>query len=374
MSNYCSQKFWWLSVEPERRQVQSCCAAYPHKIDINWLKKNPGRLFNIPVLQQERQAMLDNHQVPSCEASCWAPERDGKISRRTRMGSTKQTHTNINSTPETIHINVGSDCNLTCVYCTRQYSTAWLRDIVENGPYLDDPRYKINSNDKILLNLGQKKINETETYNLILEEIAKYKDCETVYISGGEPFLNNNLVALLKQFNQKIKLYTGLGISTDRLERVLADMPDNVEFGVSAENINEHYEFIRYNNTFEKFERNLNLLKKNRKVSFSCTITNLTIFNFKQFEEYADGIPIEIGFCNEPDYLSANVLDDHSKNSLLLTNFANNDQDIKDTLKQSYSEEKKHNLKKFLTEYTRRRNLDISIFPKHFVNWLNTPQ
>ena len=231
-----------------------------------WLKNNPGNLFNIPILQQERKDMLNGIPVPSCEGTCWAPEREGKSSRRIMMQSTTRTHTGITSTPESIHVNLGSDCNLTCVYCTKQYSTAWLRDIVNNGPYIDETRHKVNANDMILLNLGQKRIDETESYNLIIDEIAKYTDCKEVYVSGGEPFLNNSLVKLVKNFKQTVKIYTGLGVSTDRLVSILADLPDNVEFVVSAENIGLDYEFMRYNNSFARFQQNLAILRESRKI------------------------------------------------------------------------------------------------------------
>ncbi len=358
---------------PERREVQSCCAAYPHKIDIKWLKNNPGKLFNIPILKQERLDMLQDIPVESCESSCWSPERTGKISRRILFDSTKITHTSIDSIPETIQINLGSDCNLTCVYCTKQYSTAWLRDIYQNGPYLDEERYKINANDRILLKLGQKKIDDTESYNLIVDEITKYNQCKEVFVTGGEPFLNNSLIKILKKFQQKVKVYTGLGVSTERLEKILLDIPLNVEFVVSAENIHKHYEFTRYKNTFEQFERNLKILSANRKISFNSVISNLTIFNFSEFEKYYQENEIELVFCSEPDYLSINVLDNVSKQMLQSTKFVNRDEYIKHMLQPSYTPDQKINLINFLKEYASRRNLDTGIFPKHFLDWLNTP-
>lgn len=358
---------------PERREVQSCCAAYPHKIDTHWLRNNPGELFNIPILKQERLDMLQDVPVESCAASCWIPENTGKISRRILFDSVKKTHTSIDSVPETIQINLGSDCNLTCVYCTKQYSTAWLRDIFQNGPYLDEERYRINTNDRILLKLGQKKIDDTESYNLIVDEIAKYTNCKEVFVTGGEPFLNNNLVKILNKFQQKVKVYTGLGVSTERLEKILLDITPNVEFVVSAENINKHYEFVRYKNSFEQFERNLKILSENRKISFNSVISNLTIFNFAEFENYYKEKEIELVFCSEPDYLSINLLDDESKQMLQATKFVNRDEYIKHMLQQPYTPEQKITLIKFLKEYVSRRNLDTSIFPRHFVDWLNTP-
>ena len=375
LSNYCSQKFWWLSIQPERRQIQSCCAAYPQKIDIQWLKENPGNLFNIPILQQDRQDMLEGKYVPSCEGSCWTPEREGKTSRRLMWESDKRTHENIIAEPEEIHVNLGSDCNLTCVYCSKDYSTAWLRDISDNGPYLNEDFFNISVNDRIILKLGQKKIDETETYNLLIDEIAKYKDYKRCTISGGEPFINNSLVKLLKNFRNPVKLYTGLGVNTDRLERILADIPDNVEFVVSAETIGKHYEFIRYNNSFERFERNLSILRENRKVTFSSVISNLSIFNFAEFENYYPDIEVEyLGFCNMPDFLSASVLDSESKDALRTVSFKNKDKFIKQTFDKSCTEEQRSRLSIFLKEFAKRRDLDISIFPPSFVRWLNTPQ
>jgi organic radical activating enzyme len=318
--------------------------------------------------------MLDNIQVKGCEAGCWVPEQDGKISRRVLMKSLEKTHTDVNGYPEMMHINVGSDCNLTCVYCTKQYSTAWLRDIDNNGPYLDESRFLINSNDRILLNLGQKKINESESYNFIIDEVIKYNDCKEVVITGGEPLLNNNLSKLLKNFNQKVTVYTGLGVSTDRLERVLADLPENIEFAVSAENINEHYEFTRYNNSFERFERNLAILKANKKVFFSSVMSNITILNYVAFENYYPDTDINLIFCNDPDYLSINILDNTSKEMLQSTNFKHRNHFIKEALVQPYTPDQKNNFVKFILEYARRRNLNMEIFPKHFLNWLNTAQ
>jgi organic radical activating enzyme len=376
-NSYCSQKFWWLSIQPERRQLQSCCAALPQKIDLKWLKENPGDLFNIPVLQKDRADMLKGEFVPSCEDSCWRPERQGKVSRRTLWESDKHTHNDINAHPEQIHINLGSDCNLSCVYCNKEYSTAWLRDIAEHGPYLEnDPQHTLNNNDRIILKLGQKKIDGTDSYNFLINEIAKYKDYKICTISGGEPLLNNSLTRLLKNFTTNpVKLYTGLGVNTNRLEHVLSDVPDNVEFVVSAEQIGMHYEFIRYNNSFERFERNLAMLQQSHKVTFSSVISNLTIFNFAEFEKYYPDIEIEyLAFCEVPNHLSASVLDETSKDILRSIKFKNKDNFIKQTLDKTYTKEQHSKLSIFLKEFARRRNLDLSIFPKSFLNWLNTPQ
>jgi organic radical activating enzyme len=88
-----------------------------------------------------------------------------------------------------LHVNLGSDCNLTCSYCCKQYSTAWLRDVNKHGPYLDETRFHINNNDRMVLQLGQNTIKSSKSYQLILDEIKNIKTATMIEISGGEPLL-----------------------------------------------------------------------------------------------------------------------------------------------------------------------------------------
>jgi len=185
---YCSQKFTFLTVDVEKRLIYSCCAATPEKIDLNWLKNNTGQLFNTPLLQSERQMMLDNIPVASCEANCWKPERKNITSRRKWSNSQVKTITDIQTTsPQTLNINLGSTCNLTCSYCCKQYSSAWRQDILNNGPYLDQDRYTPTNQDRLLLKISQNEHKESTTFQLILDEVSKFDRLQTINVSGGEP-------------------------------------------------------------------------------------------------------------------------------------------------------------------------------------------
>ena len=67
-----------------------------------------------------------------------------------------KTHDSLESQPEILNIILGSDCNLTCSYCDKQYSMAWLRDIKDHGSYLDTPRFKLTPVDLIKSKVSQK--------------------------------------------------------------------------------------------------------------------------------------------------------------------------------------------------------------------------
>ena len=362
---YCSQKFWWATVEPERRSIASCCAASPSKINLDWLKNNPGQLFNTPELQQERQAMLDNLPVASCESTCWRAERSGLPSRRTVMGSFQRTHTDITSNPQMLHIVLGSDCNLTCSYCCKQFSTAWLRDINNNGPYLDETRYSINTNDRILLKMGQTAIKNSNSYQLILDEIQNIKGADCVEITGGEPFLYNGLPDLVASIKYPVDIFTGLGVDHKRLAKILDQLPDNVTFTISAENVGSLYEFNRYGNTWNKFLQNFELIAARFKYRFCNVISNLTVHGLAQFHSEFKTQNDLTNFCTDPDYLSASVLDPISKSLYGYT------KELSTTLAIEPTALQRANLKQYINEFVSRRTVTLDVFPAHFVSWLH---
>ena len=373
-SNYCSQKFWWLTVEPERRTMNSCCAASATKIDLAWLKHNPGQLFNTPELMSERISMLNNEPVASCEDTCWSAERRGLPSRRTVMASGTRTHTDVYASPQVLHINVGSDCNLTCSYCCKQYSTAWLRDVKENGAYTDEARYQLNANDRIVLQLGQTAIKTSDSYQTILQEVKRLTTAKQIEVTGGEPFLYNGLEDLVAGLSAPVDVFTGLGVNTDRLTRMLDRLPKQTTFTISAETTGALYEFNRYGNTWDQFRRNLDLIAGRFEYRFCSVLSNLTVHGFDQFQkEYSTDKDL-LNPCNDPGYLSASVLDEESKASLNQIQYKYHDQIIKETLAITGTTEQQTNLKKYLMEFARRRNLSLAIFPDSFINWINNKE
>jgi organic radical activating enzyme len=379
-SFYCSQKFTWLTVDLERRSTYSCCAATPSKIDLSWLEKNPGKLFNTPVLLKERQDMLDNIPVKSCADACWTPESQGLSSRRTMFGTASPTHTLLESQPENLNIVLGSTCNLTCSYCDKQYSSAWLRDVVAS-PYLDIQKFQITPLDQIVAKISQNEHFHSIGFNLILSELSTFTKLKNIWISGGEPFLYNTFPALLNSVakNTEVSFHTGLGVDYARLKTQISkiNIRDNLTIFVSAENINQLYEFNRYGNSYENFTKNLQLLKDaNFKIKFSSVISNLTIYGLLDFaNKYGDNIQYQ--FCNDPNYLQVSVLDPHSKDQLQ-NSIGSSSIPIKDDIINSLSvnstEQQRTDCQIFLNEFARRRNLSLDIFPKNMLQWLNTKE
>lgn len=360
---YCNQKFWWLSVDPQRKSIQSCCSANPEKIDLSWLEQNPGELFNSPGLLHERNAMLNNIPVVSCEG-CWRAEAKGVPSRRIVYQSQNKSHTELRSEPEVINLNLGNDCNLTCSYCCKQYSTAWLRDITANGEYFHEDRYIINSEDRIINALGQKAVKQSRPYQLILDQVKSYTNCKHVVISGGEPFLYNGLEDIVSSFQTSVEVYTGLGVDTARFKRMVDNLPDTVTYTVSAENMGALYEFNRYGNSWDNFQRNLDILA-NKHYRFSSVISNTTIHGYNEFYQAYGTAEDCINICNDPEYLSPNVVDNITKKITALNTH------ITESVKPAHTLQQAAQAKQYIKEFARRRNLSLTIFPENFQEWLN---
>jgi organic radical activating enzyme len=380
---YCSQKFWWLSIDLKEQLTHSCCSATPHKIDFEWLSHNRGQLFNTPTLLRERTDMLDNVKVSSCN-ECWNAEDQGTPSRRQLSESDKITHSSLESQPETINIVAGKDCNMTCSYCCKHYSSAWAREILDHGDYAvqsADDRMKLNARDKIKLQISQNETNLTKSQQLMseIDLLLQGQTLKEISISGGEPFLNNSLIELLKRIpsHTLVRIYTGLGVSSARLTKYLDVIAaqSNIHLVISAENTGAYYEFNRYGNTWDRFVSNVDLIKsKNIHYEFNSVVSNLTVFGLKDFVDHFKDVKIKFSNCQAPDYLSVHVIDNESKQNIMsiIDQLPAEARDVlTGTIHASPSDAQISNTRSYVQEFAKRRNLDLNIFPTSFVNWIN---
>jgi organic radical activating enzyme len=379
-------KFKYLKVDLESQTTYTCHAAQPHKIDFSWLSANKGNLFNHAVNVKERTMMLSNRRAPSCEQNCWHAEDQQQTSPRLYQQGHVRTHSNIVTAPETIDITVGPDCNLTCSYCCKEFSTAWRRDIEHNGEYdlspNEKPRYQLTQKDRLLMKVSQPKLYESSRYRLLLEEIRSMSSTvKSVDITGGEPFLNNKLLDIIESCDlpqdSTIIIYTGLGVDSDRFGRMIEKLRDNhrVKIKVSAEGIGKHLEFNRYGIAWPKFQENLHILKHNEiDFWFHSTLTNLTAFGFRDFYQFFQDRDITLTFAYQPRMQSLHVIDPASKQTLhqefeLLPEHLR--MPLQQTMRPDPSKVERSDMAKFLSAFAARRpDIDLSIYPKSFLTWL----
>lgn len=377
-SYYCSQKFDWLEVRLYDGFVSSCCEARPDRLTVDFLKQNPRGFFNWPVLVQERELMLDNQRIPGCETACWQPQDQGSNTRQQRV--TQRSYTGTWHVPRTINLVVNNTCNLTCSYCCKNFSSSWLRDVVDNGNY-NIPgfadRYNASLLDQTINRVGQRMMDSTQVGALIMQQIQNNIDqVEEVVITGGEPLLYADLERILDIFQgKKITVFTGLGFPTARLKKVLPWLKQhNVVVKVSAENTGQFHEFNRHGSSTQLFDANLAVLMSEMPVIFAATVSNLTLFDFANFLTRHQQSATELNFVYDPNFLHPGVMDPDNKiiiqRALETANFKLA-QVIMPALQVESTSEQRSNLVKFLQRFTASRNISTDIFPASFLTWLN---
>ena len=292
---YCSMKFQFLKIDLESKTTYNCHAAKPHSIDMMWVKNNPGNLFNTDININERKMMLANQRNHSCEQNCWTAEDHGAISPRLFQQGNIRTHDQVVTNPEILDLTIGSDCNLTCSYCCKEFSSAWRNDLAKNGSYNiteSDNRFQLTSFDQVLMKINQPELKTSSHYQTLLNEIHLVAPgLKNLIITGGEPFLDNQLVDTITQLSTDavIEMYTGLGVSESRFKKIIDKIQHvpKLVLIISAESTSKFFEFNRYGNIWNDFVSKVRYIKeKNINFQFHATITNLTMFDFKNFVEY----------------------------------------------------------------------------------------
>ena len=211
MDYYCTDKFTDLQVHVQSRLLYNCCKAYPERVDLDWLEANPGKLFHTDTMVEDRKLMLDNKSCTSCHYGCYKYEEQGLSSKRQQS----QNHSTI-ADPyaplKNIQIMLSTDCNLSCVYCSPEFSTSWHKEIEKKGDYVLDGHVITNDNwSKLWSKMKQKSRGaESRFFKMLLGEIELAKEIKEISLLGGEPLLNNQLDQILDHAQgKKISITTG---------------------------------------------------------------------------------------------------------------------------------------------------------------------
>ena len=228
---FCARKFSEITVNIGQQTISTCCAETPRKINFNELQQK--NMFNLSHMIHEREMMLDNQRVVSCDG-CWQPEDQGLSSLRLAQKHNKK----IPQSPtvqqvKSFNLTLGTKCGMTCSYCTQNASSSWFKDLQHNGPYelIDQvDLYSIGNK-----NLVIKKINATfagseKNEQILFEQICNAAtSVDTWYVTGGETLLHIKL--LLKLLNivpstAQVVIMTGLGIKEKQFTKFLNMIED----------------------------------------------------------------------------------------------------------------------------------------------------
>jgi hypothetical protein len=235
--------------------------------------------------QKEHRAIMmqveNNMPVAGCQG-CYSAEKSGLVSRR--LGS-KQLYEEFHqdtaldlSGPQGIDYSVGNLCNLKCIICGPENSTAWVPDYQKLNP--GAPIEKYNKN-----------------FQLTLSDTQFLKNITSIHFhGGGEPLLSNHHIELLT----KVKEIKGLSDvrvfyntnGTVRASDQLMSLWEEcklIELYFSIDDIGSRFSYQRTGTNWHTVQENMfwyrQAMPHNHMFSINCTWSYL---NFYYLNELVD--------------------------------------------------------------------------------------
>jgi hypothetical protein len=253
---FCLAKWTQVTMHLHNGMTHSCHHPTTHKIPLTEIANDPKALHNTNFKKRVRKEMLEGGKPKECDY-CWNIEDSSNaFSDRTYKSSepwsaphfedVMQAGYKHNFNPKYVEVSFSNTCNFKCSYCGPQYSSKWVEEINNFGPY----KTSTNFND-----MEQFKKEGTMPYlasdhNPYVEAFWKwwpemYHDLHTFRITGGEPLLSKDTFKILDYIietptpNKKLSLCinSNLGIP----QKLFNDFVNRIQKIIDNELV---YEFI----------------------------------------------------------------------------------------------------------------------------------
>ena len=202
---------------------------------------------------------------------------------------------------QTIDVRWTNLCNFACVYCGPEFSSKWANE----------------------LNVIKSTPTEQQQKDFTEYIYRHAKNLKHVYLAGGEPLLMKENLELLLKLNPDVNLRINTNLSkvdTGVFDAVCAFK--NVHWTVSAETIEDEFEYIRFGGRWQDFLDNLNTIRKlDHKISFNVLWFLLNYDSVFGYVNYLKGLGFHnnsfiIGALLTPEYLNIRHLPQNMLNLL----------------------------------------------------------
>ena len=245
-----------------------------------------------------RQSHLAGEKNPICQR-CWTEEAVGKLSARQRylQDYSQQLEKNIQKIkdktymegPSVLTMKNGNICNLQCRTCGPKDSYSWIPEAkthIQNFPEQADGTWF--DSEAFKKNWSKHQLQDFQNFNKNLIRVEHF---------GGEPLHNPKVVDHTQMlvdlgYAKNIVLYmntNGTHIPNDKLQKLFSHFK-LVEFNLSIDGINNHFEYIRYPAKWEKLLQTIKWCNKQKNFTWGIvtTVSNLNIFYLNEILETFD--------------------------------------------------------------------------------------
>jgi len=357
--SFCSAPYIATYIGTQGEFTPCCIFNYENKLSTY---RDSDRLLdhmNSPEAVKLRKDLHEGKKPDGCR-HCWDLESRGELSLRHHFNTSfdyeeivKKTNENNFLLPDLklryIDIRFSNKCNLKCVSCGADWSTAWYNDSV--ALKLTQP--------------GSPKLKSIEnTENLLKQLYAQIDNIERIYFAGGEPLMLPEHYKLLTEIIKRGKAKNISLLYSSNLARLKYGVYDVIplwkEFGfitmqASIDGSYDRGEYLRTNLNWSKLIENVKRLKEEvpqLDLNIAPTISWMNSYNVLDLHKEW----VEKGYI-EVNKIHANIL--HSPSEFSLWKLPNHHRKI---LKKKYS---KHiEWRKILNVETGKKNEAIIAFDK----------
>jgi organic radical activating enzyme len=232
----------------------------------------------------------------------------------------------------TLEIAFDRTCQFACSYCNPAFSSTWVRDIKNNGPYIglvsDGRNHFTHGHDSSQLY----SFNETNPYVEAFFrwwETDLHKTLQELRITGGEPLMSGYTWKLIEWFKQnqgrsttRLAINSNLGFDSDKLQEFVTAIEPlpHVELYTSMEAVGTQAEYIRDGLDYAQWLANVHTLLRSRAVKalhVMCTINALCLDSLPQLLDQLmdlkrlygrDQVSFTLNILRFPSFQSALVL------------------------------------------------------------------
>ena len=427
-NSFCAAKWYNATIWLGSGQTTSCHHPPAHAIDLDDVNRNPSALHNTQRKKADREMMQKGERPSGCEY-CWKIEDMGRDNISDRVYKSKiypieelnrafRTPSREDFDLKTLEIAFDRTCQFACSYCNPAFSSTWVKDIRNNGPYqglVSDGRNHFTHDHAAsqLYKYGER--------NPYVEAFFKWwekdlhRTLQELRITGGEPLMSAETWKLIEWFKTnkgrsttRLAINSNLGTDVD-VDRLLAAVDGvAIDLYTSNEAVGLQAEYIRDGLVFDDWANNVERLLdsgKFRGIHVMCTINALcldsldqlleTILNWK-IEYGRSALSYSLNILRFPSFQSPLVLDpadklcyqnrlqdwlNNNRNSEFLHEHEVNQLqrliDYLDVVKTPHLgaaelDVLQRDFKQFYTQYDQRRGKDFTTAFPALADWYNT--
>jgi organic radical activating enzyme len=424
--SFCGAKWFNATIWLGSGMSTSCHHPPAHLVDRDKVQANPKLLHNTDQKKDDRARMIAGERPAGCEY-CWKIEDMGRDAVSDRVYKSKiypiaalkeayETPMDQDVDLRTLEIAFDRTCQFACSYCNPAFSSTWVKDIRNNGPYMglvsDGRNHFTHEHPSAQLY----RFGETNPYVeafFAWWESDLHHTLQELRITGGEPLMSGHTWKLIDWFKTnkgksttRLAINSNLGSEVD-INRLLESIHgQEVEIYTSMEAVGIQAEYIRDGLVYADWQANVEkLLAAGVTVHFMATINALCLESLTDHLNYLltlkelygrDQVNFTLNILRFPSFQSALVLDPDNRtyfklalqlwlntncnSPLLHEHEINHTQrliDYLDVVKTPHSDafdmpKLLNDFKQFFSQYDSRRNKDfVQAFPI-LKEWYNT--